>query len=96
MEDKIIALRSELEYEEAESQIIIGQDQARETKKVKDTQKLILSRHAEERGETFVVDEQIIAAPTLIEALPLPLRRIIGDLSNTEQVLVGLELKKKI
>jgi circadian clock protein KaiB len=39
--------------------------------------------------------EQIIAAPTLIRKLPLPLRRIIGDLSNTERVLVGLDLQRK-
>jgi circadian clock protein KaiB len=38
--------------------------------------------------------EQIIAAPTLIKKLPLPLRRIIGDMSNTERVLVGLEIKE--
>jgi circadian clock protein KaiB len=38
---------------------------------------------------------QIIAAPTLIKALPLPLRRIIGDLSDREKVLVGLDLKKR-
>lgn len=38
--------------------------------------------------------EQIIAAPTLIRKLPLPLRRIIGDMSNTERVLVGLEIKE--
>lgn len=37
--------------------------------------------------------EQIIAAPTLIRKLPLPLRRIIGDMSDTERVLVGLDLK---
>lgn len=43
----------------------------------------------------LVVGEQIIAVPTLIKELPLPLRRIIGDLSNKEQVLVGLELSKK-
>jgi circadian clock protein KaiB len=36
--------------------------------------------------------EQIIAAPTLIKSLPLPLRRIIGDLSDTERILVGLNL----
>ncbi len=36
--------------------------------------------------------EQIIAAPTLIKKLPLPLRRLIGDLSDTERVLVGLDL----
>lgn len=39
--------------------------------------------------------EQIIALPTLIRKLPLPLRRIIGDLSNTERVLVGLDIRKK-
>jgi circadian clock protein KaiB len=39
-------------------------------------------------------DEQIIAAPTLIKTLPLPLRRIIGDLSSTERVLVGLGLER--
>jgi len=39
--------------------------------------------------------EQIIAAPTLIKKLPLPLRRIIGDMSNSEKVIIGLDLKKK-
>jgi len=38
---------------------------------------------------------QIIAAPTLIKKLPLPLRRLIGDMSRTERVLVGLDLRKK-
>jgi circadian clock protein KaiB len=37
-------------------------------------------------------DEQIIAAPTLIKKLPLPFRRIIGDMSNKEKVLMGLDL----
>lgn len=37
-------------------------------------------------------DEKILATPTLIRQLPLPLRRIIGDLSDTEKVLVGLDL----
>jgi len=37
--------------------------------------------------------DQIIALPTLIKKLPPPLRRIIGDLSNTEKVLVGLDLR---
>ena len=36
--------------------------------------------------------EQILAAPTLIKQLPEPLRRIVGDLSNTERVLLGLDL----
>jgi len=38
-------------------------------------------------------DEQIIAAPTLIKYLPLPLRRFIGDMSRTEKILLGLDLK---
>ena len=37
--------------------------------------------------------EQIIAVPTLIRELPSPLRRIIGDMSNTERVLVGLDIQ---
>ena len=36
--------------------------------------------------------EQIVAAPTLIKKLPLPMRRIIGDMSNREHVLLGLDL----
>jgi circadian clock protein KaiB len=38
---------------------------------------------------------QIIAAPTLVKKLPLPLRRFIGDMSETERILVGLDLRKQ-
>lgn len=38
--------------------------------------------------------EQIIAVPTLIKKLPLPMRRLIGDMSGTERLLVGLDLTK--
>jgi circadian clock protein KaiB len=38
-------------------------------------------------------DDQILAIPTLVRKLPEPLRKIIGDLSNTERVLVGLDLR---
>jgi len=38
-------------------------------------------------------EQQIIAAPTLIKSLPLPLRRFIGDLSHSEPVLVGIGLR---
>lgn len=38
-------------------------------------------------------EDQIVAIPTLVRRLPPPLRRIIGDLSNTERVLVGLEIE---
>jgi len=39
--------------------------------------------------------EQIIATPTLIKKLPPPLRKLIGDLTNTERVLVSLDVQKK-
>lgn len=38
--------------------------------------------------------EQIIAAPTLIKQLPLPLRKLVGDMSNVEKVLLGLDIRK--
>jgi circadian clock protein KaiB len=38
-------------------------------------------------------DEKILATPTLIKQLPLPLRRVIGDLSDKEKVLLGLEVR---
>lgn len=38
---------------------------------------------------------QIVAAPTLIKKLPLPLRRFIGDMSRTDKILMGLELRPK-
>ena len=44
---------------------------------------------------TLAVREQIIALPTLIKKLPLPKRRIVGDLSMRDQVLIGLDLKPK-
>ncbi len=40
--------------------------------------------------------EQIIAAPTLIKLMPFPLRKLIGDLSNEEKVLFGLDLRPQI
>ncbi len=44
---------------------------------------------------TVARDEQLIAAPTLIKKLPLPLRRFIGDMSNREKILVGLDIETK-
>jgi len=37
--------------------------------------------------------DQIVAIPTLVRKLPEPIRKIIGDLSNTERVMVGLDLR---
>jgi circadian clock protein KaiB len=64
----------------------------------------ICEAHLHGRYELEVIDiyqqpvlakgDQIIAAPTLIKQLPLPLRRIIGDMSSTDRVLVGLDLRR--
>ncbi|HEV2392127.1 MAG TPA: circadian clock KaiB family protein [Verrucomicrobiae bacterium] len=42
---------------------------------------------------TLARGDQILALPTLVRKLPQPVRKIIGDLSNTERVLVGLDLR---
>ncbi len=64
--------------------------------------KRICDRHVVGRVDLEVIDiyqqpelaarHQIVAAPTLVKFLPLPIRRIIGDLSEEERVLRGLEL----
>ena len=40
------------------------------------------------------IDDQIVAIPTLVRKLPAPIRKIIGDLSNNEKTLVGLQLRQ--
>ena len=64
----------------------------------------ICEEHLEGRYELEVLDildhsaaaaaDQVMAAPTLIKKLPLPQRRFVGDLSQTERILVGLGLRK--
>ena len=43
----------------------------------------------------FAKEGQIVAAPTLVKELPPPLRKFIGDLSQTERILLGLDLRTK-
>jgi circadian clock protein KaiB len=43
----------------------------------------------------YAATDQIVAIPTLVRKLPEPLKRIIGDLSNTEKVLVGLDIRQR-
>jgi len=67
--------------------------------------KQLCEEHLESRYDLEVIDvyqqpslaagEQIVALPTLIKELPLPLRRLIGDLSDEERVLLGLDLKSR-
>jgi len=76
----------------------------RSLKAIQNTRR-ICRDHLDGRYELEVIDlyqqpelgkrEQIIAAPTLIKKLPVPLRQFIGDLSDTEKILVGLDLIPK-
>jgi len=64
----------------------------------------ICEEHLQGRYDLQVIDvfqrpilareEQIVATPTLVKKLPMPLRRLIGDLSEKEKVLVGLDLRR--
>lgn len=45
------------------------------------------------KNPTLAKGDQILAIPTLVRKLPHPIRKIIGDLSNTERVLVGLDVR---
>jgi circadian clock protein KaiB len=66
--------------------------------------KKICEDHLKGRYDLEVIDlyqkpnlargEQIIAVPTLLKKLPFPLRRVIGDMSNLERVLIGLDLQE--
>jgi circadian clock protein KaiB len=66
--------------------------------------KKICTNHLDGRYEIHVVDllktpqlahgDQILAIPTLVRKLPQPIRKIIGDLSDTERVLVGLDVRQ--
>ncbi|MDV2982879.1 UNVERIFIED_CONTAM: circadian clock KaiB family protein [Methylobacteriaceae bacterium AG10] len=47
------------------------------------------------KNPQLAAGDQILAIPTLVRRLPAPLKRIIGDLSNTEKVLVGLDIRPK-
>ena len=67
--------------------------------------KRVCEEHLSGRYDIEVIDllqnpqlaagDQILAIPTLVRKLPAPLKRIIGDLSNTEKVLVGLDIRPK-
>src|SRR5690242_8975063 len=67
--------------------------------------KKICEEHLEGRYSVEVIDlleqpqlargDQILAIPTLVRKLPSPLKKVVGDLSNSERVLVGLDLKPK-
>jgi circadian clock protein KaiB len=47
------------------------------------------------KNPALAAGDQILALPTLVRKLPKPVRKIIGDMSNTERVLVGLDLRQQ-
>jgi circadian clock protein KaiB len=67
--------------------------------------KQICEEHLQGRYEIEIIDlitspqlghgDQILAVPTLVRRLPEPIKKIIGDLSNTDRVLVGLDLQRR-
>jgi|ERR1043166_2275605 circadian clock protein KaiB len=67
--------------------------------------KRICEEHLRDQYELEVIDvyqqptlakgEQIIATPTLVKKLPMPLRRFIGDMSDADKVLLGLDLRPR-
>ena len=67
--------------------------------------KKICEEHVKDKYRIEIIDllenpqlakgDQILAVPTLVRKLPQPVRKIIGDLSNTERVLVGLDLRTR-
>ncbi len=70
-----------------------------------ETVRKICKEHLEGRYQLEIIDiyqqpiyakeGQIVAAPTLVKELPPPLRKFIGDLSNTEKILLGLDVRTK-
>lgn len=67
--------------------------------------KTICEQHLQGRYELEVIDiyqqpelaseQDLLVAPTLVKSLPLPLRKLVGDMSNEERVLAGLGLRKR-
>jgi circadian clock protein KaiB len=81
--------------------LYIAGNNLRSQKAVENVKK-ICEEHLKGRYEIDVVDiyqdrtknpvDLVLAAPTLVKKLPLPLRRVIGDMTNKERILVGLDL----
>jgi circadian clock protein KaiB len=98
------ALRDDRPTEEYVLRLYVTGLTARSTRAIQNI-KSICEEHLRGRYELEVVDvykhpglakgEQIVAAPNLIKYLPLPLRRFIGDMSRTEKILLGLDLRKR-
>jgi circadian clock protein KaiB len=67
--------------------------------------KKICEEHLQEKYNIEIIDlvrnpqlarqDQILAIPTLVRSLPMPIKKIIGDLSNTEKVLLGLDVRSR-
>ncbi|MDY6990258.1 MAG: circadian clock KaiB family protein [Thermodesulfobacteriota bacterium] len=94
----------DLEEEKHVLRLFVTGQTPRSTKAISNIKK-ICEEHLKGRYKLEVIDlyqypqlakgEQIIAVPTLLKKLPLPIRRLVGELSNMEKVLLGLDVKQK-
>lgn len=99
--EKAVALREHAQYV---LRLYVTGMTPKSTRAIANVQKLC-EKYLEGYYELKVIDiyqqpklakgEQIIATPTLIKQLPSPFRKLIGDMSDTERVLVGIDLRPK-
>lgn len=92
------------EAKEYELRLYIAGKTARSTAALENLKKYC-EAHVKDRYSIEVIDlllnpqlaegDQILAVPTLVRRVPVPIRKIIGDLSNEEKVLVGLDLRER-
>jgi circadian clock protein KaiB len=100
--DKTHSKQQKAAKEKYHLRLFVTGQTSRSTKSVENLKRLC-DKYLKDRYELEVIDiyqqpamaseNQIIAAPTLIKRLPLPLRRLVGDFSNQDRVLLGLDLR---
>jgi len=98
--EEVLAKRKTQKYA---LRLFVREATPKSTRAIQNLRKLC-ERYLKDRYELEVIDivkhpekarsEQVIAVPTLIKQLPPPLRKLVGDLSDSERVLVGLEIKE--
>jgi circadian clock protein KaiB len=96
-------LKSDAEKQHYVLRLYVTGQTPRSLKSIENLQRLC-DKHLKDNFSLEVIDiyqqpalaaeGQIIAAPTLIKAMPLPLRRLVGDFSDAQRVVLGLDLKK--
>jgi circadian clock protein KaiB len=101
MSDRRLGLQTRRELHEYELRLYVAGSTPQSSRAIANL-KAICEKHLKDRYDLTVVDlyehperareDQILVAPTLVRQMPLPVRRLIGDLSQTERVLAALDL----